>query len=990
MSESIEICCSFLHNLYFVLNIFTLILLIIFIFEYKNDSECFEDYIYNWDKTPIYDIYLTDEMTENTIKLGELEEYSNVNTKVPHMDIYKWKNKYINVKRLDDEYKVKNFDKKDYKDLYPTPIDSIFVSENETNYTGYKSLKIDDNNYLTFTNDINYLSKVIVDFKISFKKPYTHLLDDNYICFSSYCKISIYKCEDISNEIDSDSTNNLMKYNEIKIEIMNSSEYFEPESYSLYAIYDYSESKKIKKRINLIYNLYKAFIIINISTRIFKFLFFSNFLVIIIHSIDFSLLIAAYAYSSEEDKLETEKSNLTYPFPNSDILLGLASAELNIMLFEAFNCFYNSCAIKDCRDDCSNKSCSCRDKTLKSKKKEKKEKENNLNEIKKEIEELENKIKKNKSELSNIKEEIKKIKNSNKLNSIYFNNLNDKYENKINQYKYLNYEIPKKKDFLKSRSEYLEKLKTNMKNQKLFKSLNEQKLKLDINCIYYDRTIEGGDESSSGYEFFKFLKNSIKGVFFGIKNEKDLTYALAQLDESFKFIFIYKESYKDNKDFYTAYQNYFSHIIILRIELNESKEDIKTQILPQGFYIEYDYYNIISRLKEINQKSNIKLVEKYKPYKLILYSDYFIFKNISKCHKKLLRNTILDQSIDNNNNQNNYYKGINEEEYKEFISFLENDLKEVEEDENVEFPVNDENIYEPEESEKISVKDINTNIEPNNNIMNYINSDAERICEIDIEPRRPKKKYLGVIEKIRKENIIKYLQNNNYNDSRYLLSLYTSNDEKFYIYINKWLMSLKYEIYKKISPISGKIMNLLYQNISQRSSNLHSTFKKVLYRGFLIKKADIFLYKACIGDIICYPSFLSMTLEQSVAKNFANFTKEEKEGKMDMADLGQKYACLISLEYTINKGCKFQESDVTSYSNFNEEERLFPPFSFFKIEDVKINYDISDMNKYFTYPFEIHLKVINRKFYLDQAFLNNKEFDYDKNSNMWILKNNNN
>lgn len=43
-----------------------------------------------------------------------------------------------------------------------------------------------------------------------------------------------------------------------------------------------------------------------------------------------------------------------------------------------------------------------------------------------------------------------------------------------------------------------------MKNQKLFKSLNKEKLKLDINCIYYDRTIDGGDESSSGYEFFKF------------------------------------------------------------------------------------------------------------------------------------------------------------------------------------------------------------------------------------------------------------------------------------------------------------------------------------------------------------------------------------------------------------------------------------------------------------------------------------------------------
>ena len=94
------------------------------------------------------------------------------------------------------------------------------------------------------------------------------------------------------------------------------------------------------------------------------------------------MLFAAYAYSLEEDKLEIEKSNLTYPFPNSDILLGFASAELNIMLFDAFNTFNNSCAIKGCRDNCYDIFNLCCDKTLNSKKKEKRKK-NNLNKIKK-------------------------------------------------------------------------------------------------------------------------------------------------------------------------------------------------------------------------------------------------------------------------------------------------------------------------------------------------------------------------------------------------------------------------------------------------------------------------------------------------------------------------------------------------------------------------------------------------------------------------------
>ena len=59
-------------------------MIIIFILKIKNDSECFENYLYNWDKTIIYDIYLSDVMTKDTIKLGELEGYSNLNIKVPH------------------------------------------------------------------------------------------------------------------------------------------------------------------------------------------------------------------------------------------------------------------------------------------------------------------------------------------------------------------------------------------------------------------------------------------------------------------------------------------------------------------------------------------------------------------------------------------------------------------------------------------------------------------------------------------------------------------------------------------------------------------------------------------------------------------------------------------------------------------------------------------------------------------------------------------
>ena len=74
-------------------------MIIIFILKIKNDSECFENYLYNWDKTTIYDIYLSDVMTKDTIKLGELEGYSNLNIKVPHYN-YQIIRKNINLNIL--------------------------------------------------------------------------------------------------------------------------------------------------------------------------------------------------------------------------------------------------------------------------------------------------------------------------------------------------------------------------------------------------------------------------------------------------------------------------------------------------------------------------------------------------------------------------------------------------------------------------------------------------------------------------------------------------------------------------------------------------------------------------------------------------------------------------------------------------------------------------------------------------------------------------
>ena len=75
-------------------------------------------------------------------------------------------------------------------------------------------------------------------------------------------------------------------------------------------------------------------------------------------------------------------------------------------------------------------------------------------------------------------------------------------------------------------------------------------------------------------------------------------------------------------------------VIIFSNDLSKIKELNKIENVS----VESEYYNIILKLKEINESysTNINLVQNYKPHKLVLYSDYLIFDNIKNCHKILL------------------------------------------------------------------------------------------------------------------------------------------------------------------------------------------------------------------------------------------------------------------------------------------------------------------------------------------------------------------
>ena len=290
-----------------------------------------------------------------------------------------------------------------------------------------------------------------------------------------------------------------------------------------------------------------------------------------------------------------------------------------------------------------------------------------------------------------------------------------------------------------------------------------------------------------------------------------------------------------------------------------------------------------------------------------------------------------------------------------------------------------------------------TNID-NENETNFINNEDDNNIERRqrAKSKNKPKKAMNSIVKSKKEFMINFLRNNDYTKNRELGLLYSLEEPKFYSYINQWLMSLNNKIYQKISPIAGKIINLIYSDIHSRNKNSKNINPKTLYRGFSIKKADIFLYKACEGDIFCYPSFTSMTSKEEVTYKFG------KIDNIDNSALGNKYACIISVDYNIKNGCYVQECDFKRFSQYvKEEERLFPPFSFFKIKKVKFCSEGLHENEYFDgsekHPFRIDEKgtLISgiRNLQSEQIKINNpshnltgiSEMNVNKNSQMKIV-----
>ena len=173
-----------------------------------NDG-CYLDLVNNWSLSPITDIYLTYEKTPDSLKLGYLEEFYNENIEVQSSEIYKWKNKYINIKRNSES----------------NPINFIQITDSPSANVrfDYQTIQFNSNNYLHYSTE-NKGGDILYDLEISFREePYPNKKKFSNICFTKNCEVNNGTCLNNNNyiQIDEDNTYNFINYNNIQINSRN-------------------------------------------------------------------------------------------------------------------------------------------------------------------------------------------------------------------------------------------------------------------------------------------------------------------------------------------------------------------------------------------------------------------------------------------------------------------------------------------------------------------------------------------------------------------------------------------------------------------------------------------------------------------------------------------------------------------------------------------------------------------------------------------------
>ena len=193
-------------------------------------------------------------------------------------------------------------------------------------------------------------------------------------------------------------------------------------------------------------------------------------------------------------------------------------------------------------------------------------------------------------------------------------------------------------------------------------------------------------------------------------------------------------------------------------------------------------------------------------------------------------------------------------------------------------------------------------------------------------------------------------------NEEHLIKIYTKSVGSFYNDFNRWLLDLDPFAYQKIAWFIASIMYQLNRYGKAHGIKESRTF----YRGIEMNFTDLLFYQRCRGKLFCFPSFTSTTELLDVASSFAS-----KEAR-DLEERQKKHLFLVIMiiNYNFDKDFIPNAIDISECSDIkSEKERLFLPFSFFKLKSVEIDY--------LNYRAFINIKTIGRKEILEKKINKN-------------------
>ena len=180
----------------------------------------------------------------------------------------------------------------------------------------------------------------------------------------------------------------------------------------------------------------------------------------------------------------------------------------------------------------------------------------------------------------------------------------------------------------------------------------------------------------------------------------------------------------------------------------------------------------------------------------------------------------------------------------------------------------------------------------------------------------------------------------------------------FFGEINRWLRNLNKYSNDEIAYFTSRFMYSLNKYGIQNGKYFNQN--NTIYRGAKLKYSSLLEYEKAKGKVIALTAFTSLSLELKVAQRFAK-TKNKIEFSTIYYINNRYYKDWISNGIDI--------IDIARYKK--EKEVLFLPFSFYIINDVKIN--LADKKA------EIYLETVGKKTILELEIQKGKVIKYNEN-----------